>query len=187
MDKLLKVGIFFFSMEGWLLLVLQALYFFLPVYLANMAPELVGWIPWKKSVWEKGLGKNKTWRGVIVAVVVGGLVFYVQKLLYSFGFFNQLSIIDYSDFSIVLGLLMGIGAMVGDMGESYFKRKLGLKPGESWKPWDQLDFVIGGLLLGMFVYVPPVSIMAVLLIVSPVLHILANRIGYWLKIHDTKW
>lgn len=170
------------------LLIIKSLYFFLPAYLANMAPELLKGIPvLGRPVWEKKLGKNKTWRGIVVAALVGILVFWLQKWLFKFGFFYDISIINYGDFSLMLGFLLGLGAILGDGVESYYKRRAGIKEGESWKPWDQLDFVIGGLVLSWFVYVPKIEVVVVLLILSPFLHVLFCRIGYWLRIKGSKF
>lgn len=169
-------------------LVLQAVYFFLPAYVANMMPEIFKFIPvLGYPVWEKEFGHHKTWRGIVLAVLGGFLIFLLQKWLYRFSFFYKLSIIDYSDFTCLLGVLMGLGAILGDLIKSYFKRGMNLKPGESWMPWDQLDFVIGGLVLGMLVYVPKIGYVLALLIVSPFLHIGVSRLGYWLGIKRSKF
>ncbi len=169
------------------LLILKALYFFLPAYLANMAPVLFKWLPFlEKPVHKNKFGHHKTWRGLITATLIGGLVFYLQKLAYVSGF-TKLAIIDYSGFTILLGFLLGFGAIFGDLVESYYKRKLGIKPGESWKVWDQTDFVIGGILFSFFVYIPPVSVIVLLLTISPLLHITVNHLSYWLRIRDSKW
>ena len=169
------------------LLIIKSLYFFLPAYFANMAPEFFKWVPFNTPIWEKKLGKNKTWRGLIVAVLVGILTFWLQKYLFQFNFFYNISIIDYADFGLMLGFLLGLGAILGDAVESYLKRKYEFKPGESWKPWDQLDFVLGALMLSFIVYMPPMEFVFVLLIISPILHIIISRIGYWLKIKKTKF
>ena len=169
------------------ILILKSLYFFLPVYVANMVP-----IVFKKvkileiPVHEKWFGKNKTWRGMVLGILFGGITFWIQKLLYMTGF-QSLSIIDYSDFSLWLGFLLGLGAMMGDIVESFYKRRAGIPPGEKWVPLDQTDFVIGGLLFSFFVFVPPIEVAVTLLIVSPILHMIVNHIGFWLGIRKSKW
>jgi CDP-2,3-bis-(O-geranylgeranyl)-sn-glycerol synthase len=168
-------------------IILKALYFFLPAYIANMAPILFKKLPFLSiPVWENKLGKNKTWRGVVVAIVVGGLVFWLQKLAYNAGF-KSMALIDYSDFSIMFGFLLGAGAIVGDLVESYYKRKAGIKAGKSWAPFDQLDFVIGGIFFSFFLYVPQIETIVILFLVSPILHVLFNYIGYLLGINKGKW
>ena len=169
------------------MLILKSLYFFLPAYLANLTPPLLKKVPFLNySISEKYFGKNKTWRGLTVAILVGTLVFWMQKISYTNGF-TKLALIDYNGFSVLFGFLLGTGAILGDLIESYFKRKIGIKPGESWKPYDQLDFVIGALFLSFFVYVPKAEVVLILLIVSPLLHILFNLLGYWLKINKGRW
>lgn len=169
------------------LLILKSLYFFLPAYLANLVPPLLKRVNiLNYSISEKYFGKNKTWRGFVGAILVGTLVFWMQKISYTNGF-TTFALIDYNGFSILLGFLLGTGAILGDLIESYFKRKAGVLPGNSWKPWDQLDFVIGAILLSFFVYVPRAEVILVLLLASPLLHILFNLFGYWLKINKKMW
>lgn len=167
-------------------ILLKSLYFFLPAYFANMAPVLLRWLPFGIPIHQKWFGRNKTWRGLVVAPLVGGLIFYLQKLAYSSGF-TQLALLDYSDFSVLLGFLLGAGAILGDLAKSFYKRKADIPPGQRWFPWDQLDFVIGGITFSFFVYVPPAEVVLMLFIFSPVLHIAANHLGYWLRIRKEKW
>lgn len=175
-------------MDELIWMTLQAMYFFLPAYVANMMPEFFKWLNFLDyPVWEKEFGKNKTWRGIFFAVLGGAMIFLLQKILYQFSFFYKLSIIDYSDFICLLGAFLGLGAILGDLVESYFKRGINIKPGQSWMPWDQLDFVIGGLALGMLIYVPKIQYVLALLVVSPFLHIIVSRIGYWLGIKKTRF
>ena len=168
-------------------LILKALYFFLPAYLANMAPVFFKKLPFLNiPIHKKLFGKNKTWRGLMAGTMVGGVVFLIQKLLYADGF-RSFALIDYNDFSILLGFLLGFGAIIVDLVESYYKRKAEILPGGRWVPFDQLDFVIGGIIFSCFLYVPPAEVFLVLLIVSPLLHIATNHIGYWLGINESKW
>ena len=168
-------------------MILESLYFFLPGYFANMAPVLLRWIPYGgKPIHEKLFGAHKTWRGIVAAILVGGLVFWIQKWLYSLGF-QDLALIDYADFPVWLGFLQGAGVIFGDLIKSYYKRKQGIKPGDPWWGWDQLDFVIGGLIAGFVYYVPPAGTVLLLLVLSPILHLLANNMGYLLKINKNRF
>ena len=167
-------------------LILQSLYFFLPAYVANMAPVLFRWLPGEIPIDEKRCGQNKTWRGLVVATLIGGLIFYLQKLAYQSGT-RSLALINYDAFPITLGFGMGAGAILGDLVKSYYKRKAGLQPGSRWIPWDQLDFVIGGLLGAFIFYVPSVQVAVILLIVSPLLHIVVNHLAFWCGIRKEKW
>ncbi len=168
------------------LLILKSLYFFLPAYLANMAPVLFRWVPFlDKPVSEKWFGSHKTWRGLVMATLMGGAVFGIQKIFFSLGF-KSWALIDYNDFSVLMGFLLGLGAILGDLVESYYKRKAGLSPGKPWIPFDQLDFVVGGVVFSFFMYVPPASVVLMLLIFSPLLHLLFHYLGYLLKMNERK-
>ncbi len=165
-------------------LILQSLYFFLPAYFANMAPVFFKKIPFLNiPVSEKKYGSHKTWRGLVVAPLMGMFIFWIQKLLYNAGF-KSLALIDYNDFSILLGFTIGAGAILGDLVKSYYKRKENIKEGESWLVFDQLDFVIGGIIGSFFFYVPKAEVVLILLIASPLLHIIVNYFGYLLKIRE---
>jgi CDP-2,3-bis-(O-geranylgeranyl)-sn-glycerol synthase len=179
------------------MIILQALYFLLPAYCANMAPVFATKI-WGnkfnlaldfgyKYQGQELLGKNKTWRGLIAGVIVGIMIAYLQAYLFQFGFFKSLSVIDYDSADVfVLGFLMGFGVILGDAIKSFFKRRKQLKPGDKWFPWDQLDFA-GGLILSLFVFLPPWYIFLLCLVISPFLPIAANWIAYKLKLKKVAW
>lgn len=152
-----------------------------------MAPVLLRWIPFgAQPVSERWFGAHKTWRGLVVATLFGGMVFAIQKYAYASGFRGFL-LIDYAGFPWWSGFFMGAGAILGDLVKSYYKRKNGIPPGEPWIPWDQADFVFGGI-IGFFVlYVAPIEVVVMLLVVSPILHLGVNYIGYLLKIRETKF
>jgi CDP-2,3-bis-(O-geranylgeranyl)-sn-glycerol synthase len=175
--------------------ILASFYYFLPAYCANMAPVIFKKINFLKTPVDfnktfKGqplFGSHKTWGGLILATLAGGLIFYAQKLLYSVTFFQKYSLINYQEYSLLLGLLLGFGAIFGDLVKSFFKRRVNLKPGQSWIPFDQLDFVFGALLLSFIIYIPPVFSLLVIIISTPLLHIFTNHLGYYLKLQSTKW
>ena len=169
------------------IVIIKALYLFLPVYFANMVPVLFKWLPFlNKPIHERWFGKNKTWRGLVVAVLFGIIIFSFQKLAYNNGF-TQWAVIDYLDFSVGFVALLGFGVILGVLIESWLKRKAGIAPGKRWFPWDQLDFVFGGLLFMFFIYIPPAEIILTIIVFSPVLHIVVNRIAYYLRIRKVKW
>ena len=126
-----------------LTLILSSLYYFLPAYLANMAPVIFKKVnPLKTPVdfnkkfkGQPIFGNHKTWGGFIIATLIGLKTFYLQTLLYQFPFFQKYSLINYSEYSLLLGLLLGFGAIFGDLIKSFFKRRYRHKPGESWIPW----------------------------------------------------
>jgi CDP-2,3-bis-(O-geranylgeranyl)-sn-glycerol synthase len=168
-------------------LILKSLYFFLPAYLANMSPVLFRWLPFFDKPLHSGwFGAHKTWRGLFLGAVVGILVFLLQQYAYVQGF-TGLALIDYGGFSWVFGGVLGLGALLGDLTESFFKRRKGIAAGKSWIPWDQLDFVLGGIIFGGIFYVPAAEVMLLLILISPPLHFAVNYLGYLMGIRKSKW
>jgi len=133
------------------LFILGCFYFMLPAYFANMAPVIVKGIlkplafplDFNKQLNGKPLfGKNKTFRGLIFAVIFGIAIAFLQHYFYTS--FRAISFIDYSSW-LLFGFLMGFGAIFGDLVKSFIKRRLDVTPGKMFFPWDQLDFIFGAL------------------------------------------
>ena len=82
---------------------------------------------------------------------------------------------------------MGSGALVGDLIKSFFKRRLGIEPGDRFIPFDQTDFVIGALVFILPVFDVTFNLFIVSLLLSFVLHILVNHLAFYLKIRNEKW
>lgn len=169
-------------------LILACFYFMLPAYFANMAPVFVrGYKFLEHPISQKMFGKNKTWRGLIFAVLAAGFVallqFYIYPIMPNFG------LINYNNAKLVFAVafLLGLGAILGDLVESFFKRRLNIPSGKPWIPFDQLDFVIGALLLVLIVFNPGLEASIIILIISPLLHLLINLIGYKFKIRESKF
>lgn len=180
------------------MIILEALYFFLPAYFANMAPvfasrifgdKFITSIDFNKTIGGKRIfGDHKTWRGLFSGIVVALLVVYLQSILYQFNFFHNISLIDYKSESIfIFGILLGFGALFGDIVKSFFKRRVGIKSGGSWPIFDQLDFVVGALLFVAIIYIPTWQHILILILFTPFLHWLTNVIGYKLGWKSNPW
>jgi|TARA_Y100000310_G_scaffold44012_4_gene41084 CDP-2,3-bis-(O-geranylgeranyl)-sn-glycerol synthase len=166
----------------------------LPAYFANMAPVIVKKINFLKNPIDFGktinnmpvFGKNKTFRGLFFGVLFAVVITYIQFILNDNGIFLSLAIADYSNW-LLIGLLMGFGAIIGDLAESFVKRRLSFKSGGSFFPFDQIDFVIGALI---FIY-PLVKLsitkIAIIILLSIVLHIIVNHVAFYTKVRDEKW
>jgi len=171
--------------------VLQVVGLIIPAGVANMAPVLSSRTfkflakPVDLNKTFRGIrifGDHKTWRGVIIAPLAGLLIFYLQRYLYQFGFFEELSFFNYESMSPLFGLMLGLGAIVGDLIKSFFTRQMKIKPGKSWFPFDQIDWILGAFVFALPLYVPTLPMIAVAIFAGIVLHILTNLIGYALKI-----
>ena len=176
-------------------LILQCLYFMLPAYFANMAPVMTKKIfnnlkipiDFNKKINNKPIfGQNKTFRGLIFGVIFAIIIAFIQSVFYNNNILLDISLVDYSNW-LLIGFLLGLGAIFGDLIESFVKRRLNYEPGKSFVPFDQLDFVIGALI---FIY-PIVSLslnkILIILILSFVLHVLVNHISFYTSVRKEKW
>jgi len=84
---------------------------------------------------------------------------------------------------LLLGFLLGFGALFGDVVESFFKRQFNVKPGKPFIPFDQIDFLVGAWLFLLFVYVPSWQVIVILLVMGILLHLLSNIIGYLIGVN----
>lgn len=161
---------------------LQLLYFMLPAYAANMAPPFLKyWKGWNPPIARRSLGGHKTVLGFASGVCAAVLVTFIQSRVPWEG-----RLVPYEEW-LGLGLRFGIGAMAGDSLKSLVKRRVGIAPGEPWIPFDQVDFVIGALILTSgFAALSWLDWMA-MLVFSAGAHILVDRLAYRLGIRDTKW
>lgn len=177
-----------------LIFLLQCIYFMLPAYFANMAPVFVRKIRFldypidfnKKWKGKPILGSHKTWRGLFFGVLAGIITAYIQNLLLKYPLFAELSFAEYSDW-LLIGFLLSFGALAGDSVKSFFKRRVNIKPGKPFIPWDQIDYSIGSII---FVYIiQPLTFMqiAAIVLISFFGHILINHAGYYLKIREVRW
>ena len=178
--------------------ILRCLYFFLPAYFANMTPTFAKKAGVLKSLAKpvdfgkkyQGfpiLGHHKTWRGIILGVLIGILVTFLQRFLWQFPFFKKLSFFNYQEINVFfLGFLLSFGALLGDLISSFLKRRQKIDPGKSWIPFDQISFVIGSFVLVSLFFKIQILAFFYILFLSFLLHIIVNRIGFWLKISDSK-
>ena len=179
--------------------ILSCLYFFLPAYFTNMTPPLIARIRFfkflvkpidfnKKFLSEPILGSHKTWLGAIFGLIVGSLIVLLQSELYKFSFFQQISFFNYQKINLWLfaGLICG-GAVFGDLFFAFIKRRLKLKPGARFIPFDQTNYVIGSALFLSFYLKLGINVWLVIFVLTFFLHIIFNRLGYALKLHQAKW
>jgi len=180
--------------DAFAVFLLKCFYLMLPAYFANMAPVMIRKInlfsypvDFNKRLGNKPVfGKNKTFRGLVFGIAFAVVVAYIQHSFYDANFFRGVSFFDYKNW-LLFGFLMGSGALIGDLVKSFFKRRLGIKPGERFIPFDQTDFVIGSLLLIMPVFSLTLGIFAASLLLSFVLHIITNHLAFYLKVRNEKW
>jgi len=172
---------------------LRVLYFFVPAYVANMAPVLIGnRLTFLARPLDFGtslggvpiFGDHKTWRGLLIGVLAGAVAFLIQKALYDAETARTLALFDYATLPRWLGAWLGFGALLGDAVKSFFKRRVGIAPGEPWIGPDEIDFYLGAVAAAVLV----VSLPLVPLLVSvPVViagHFVSNLVAWALGLKD---
>ncbi|MFA6099008.1 MAG: CDP-archaeol synthase [Patescibacteria group bacterium] len=177
-----------------LLYIGQVIWFFFPAGAANIAASLSRFFPcfnypvdFGKSFRSKRIfGDHKTWRGLIFGIIFGVLFFWLQQYLHQFDFFNKLSIISYTENDWNIGFLLSLGAVLGDLVKSYFKRRLNITPGKTWVPFDQIDYVVGAILFVSLFYFPGWKIVSAAVLLGFLFHVLVNLTAYIMKLQDNK-
>jgi len=176
-------------------IVATAIWAMLPAYVPNNAAVLGGGgrpIDGGR-VWDGArlLGDGKTWRGTVIGigagVFLGGLLVSIRAPV------SEALGLSLPGFSIGALLALPTGAMLGDIVASFLKRRTGRERGRPFPVVDQLDFVVGALLLtaivdlSWFQTVFTAPVVLAVLVVTPILHLLTNAIAYLLGLKDEPW
>lgn len=137
-----------------------ALLFIGPSYVANAAPLVFGGgapLDGGRNFLDGQpiFGSHKTIRGLIAGIIAGSILGAAESLV---------------DSRLLLaGFMIALGAVLGDLLGAFVKRRLKIKPGRQFPIVDQLDFVVGGLLVGWsFFQMSFVSILIVVLVTPPI-------------------
>ncbi|SFR34639.1 CDP-2,3-bis-(O-geranylgeranyl)-sn-glycerol synthase [Halogeometricum limi] len=173
-------------------LVAGAFWAMLPAYVPNNAAVLAGGgapIDGGRT-WggRRVLGDGKTWRGTAVGTLAGfALAFACNAVAEPVGATLGVTL---PTFSLLGAFGLALGAMLGDIGASFLKRRSGRERGAAFPGLDQLDFVVGALALAAVldfawfrtVFTLPVA--AVVLVLTPVLHVVTNVGAYYLGLKN---
>jgi CDP-2,3-bis-(O-geranylgeranyl)-sn-glycerol synthase len=117
----------------------EIIYYFLPAIMANLTPIFAAYYHILPSLdrpldgglslrGQRLLGSHKTVRGLVTGVIAAAIIGLLQG-------------------NVILGAVMGFGALWGDAVKSFVKRRMNITPGARWSPWDQIDFIIGASIL----------------------------------------
>jgi CDP-2,3-bis-(O-geranylgeranyl)-sn-glycerol synthase len=142
---------------------LQMLWLFLPAIVANSIPVVAahyGWLPQLDQPLDGGIkwrnralfGEHKTIRGFVVGISAAALTGAVQAIFFRYQWAHAVSLLPYQSmiFTAFFGAWLGTSALATDAIKSLIKRQFDIRPGKSWPPFDQIDFVIGVLLAASF-------------------------------------
>jgi CDP-2,3-bis-(O-geranylgeranyl)-sn-glycerol synthase len=168
-----------------------AFWFILPAYIANAFPVIFGGglaidmgrkMPDGKPIF----GTHKTIKGFAAGLIAGVLTSAAQTV--------SLQYIKLSDFmlpfqfNVLIGLMITLGTLIGDLVHSFVKRRIGLAEGAPLPVADQLDFVVGAILFSLLVAAPlPLLTVVIIIIITPPIHLLTNFIAYLLGAKKTPW
>jgi len=176
-------------------LVATAFWAMLPAYVPNNAAVLAGGgrpIDGGRT-WggRRVLGDGKTWRGTAVGTLVGvllavGLNAINDPVSTALG-------VELPVFPLHAAVALALGAMLGDITASFIKRRSGRERGAAFPGLDQLDFVVVSLLLAFIIasdwflatFTP--AVLAVILIITPILHVGTNIIAYKIGVKNEPW
>ncbi len=130
-------------------------------------------------------GDNKTWRGFIAIVPGVSIAFILFRILFAAfppdgleGLW-PLSILQFG----MLGCLVGIGFMLGELPNSFVKRQLGIPPGEAPARLyarricflvDRFDSIVGGMLMLALVVPIPTLTWCYIFFFGPIIHLAFN-------------
>jgi CDP-2,3-bis-(O-geranylgeranyl)-sn-glycerol synthase len=181
------------SVDFFIIALLSALWIMLPAYLPNPVAALCGGgspvdLGRNFSDGRRIFGDGKTYRGLIVGILAGiavGLVQLMANGAYGLAWLPQQTVLSVT--------LLSVGALLGDLVKSFFKRRFGKERGAKWPVADQYDLVAGAFAL-LLVFDPSwlftqVTLPAFIciLILTPVLHRAVNIIGYLVKVKEVPW
>jgi CDP-2,3-bis-(O-geranylgeranyl)-sn-glycerol synthase len=170
-------------------------WFFAPAGLANVAPVIAAKMPFLKDFslpldldlkyfGKPFLGRHKTIRGMLSGTLVGMATALLEVYLYhQFAFLRYVIPFPYASLNpFLLGGLLGFGSLAGDAVKSFFKRRVEIPSGKSWFFYDQLDYIIGGIVFSLPIIRLTILQYILLIVLWFVLHPIATVIGYLLKL-----
>jgi CDP-2,3-bis-(O-geranylgeranyl)-sn-glycerol synthase len=170
-------------------LVLSALWFILPAYVANAAAVFSrGRTPIDLGIkffdGRRVLGKSKTIRGFILGVLCGVVVGVAQ------GFIGTQVLMANR---IALAFLLSAGAMTGDLVGSFLKRRLNIPAGGAVPFLDQWGFIVmafafawlGAPLTG--IAFPDLTVCLLILVLTAFAHTASNYLAFRLGLKEVPW
>jgi CDP-2,3-bis-(O-geranylgeranyl)-sn-glycerol synthase len=175
-----------------LLMSAYVIYFMLPAYMANISALTFGGgkpldLGHEFRDGRRILGDGVTWKGTIIGTLIGTLMGLLQGIIALQGIIppqNAIPLPMNIPEGILLGLLLGGGALLGDAAGSFIKRRINIGRGRPAPILDQLDFVVGALILSSLIMTPTLTLIVLALIITPILHLSANIISYSMGMKD---
>ncbi|AGK60253.1 hypothetical protein Asulf_00219 [Archaeoglobus sulfaticallidus PM70-1] len=177
-------------------LIIKTIWLLIPAYTPNNFAVVFGGgmpIDFRKKFIDgkRILGDGKTIRGFVFGVMGGilcGMIQYKIEPIFNLNLFSSLSIFD----AFCLIFALSFGSLSGDVFGSFIKRRAGIERGGVFPVFDQLTFLAVSLLFAYLIS-PHFSslftreVIVTGLIVTPVLHLIANIIAFKLGLKNVPW
>ncbi|MBI3412626.1 MAG: CDP-2,3-bis-(O-geranylgeranyl)-sn-glycerol synthase [Candidatus Aenigmarchaeota archaeon] len=165
----------------------SALWMILPAYFANSSATLARGktrIDFSKNFPDGRpiFGGGKTFEGFFLGVFAGTAAGFLQNSAQNLYGLQVSAAINPLSAGII-----AFGALIGDLAGSFIKRRLGLKRGAPVPVLDQLDFVAGAIFFASLIYNIEIDTIMLLLIITPIIHLTANVIGYKIGVKKEPW
>ena len=173
---------------------INVLYFILPAYVSNSGGLIFGGgkpldLGKSDSNGVRWIGNGVTWRGLIGGTILGTIVGAIQ------GYFGPTLMALYGPYitmpiavgllnGIIIGFLLSFGALIGDAAGSFLKRRMGIGRGKPAPILDQIDFLIVALLFCSLVVHFDLKFILIAIILTLIIHLLANTGAYLLGMKD---
>jgi CDP-2,3-bis-(O-geranylgeranyl)-sn-glycerol synthase len=159
-------------------LIIEALKFIFPAYVANATPVLAGGgtkMDFGKNFFDgkRVFGNNKTFRGFFVGLSIGTAIGLMEVLVFKF--------------PILFAFLIPLGALLGDLTGAFLKRRIGIAPGGLLPVVDQVDFVVGAIVFSLPLAIVSWELAVTVLLITPPIHLFTNFLAYKMKLKRNPW
>ena len=153
--------------------IVSTIILFLPSYVANSSPVVLGGGPPVDggALWTDGkpiLGANKTIRGTITGILAGTIIGLIQG-------------------NFIGGFAQSAGALLAHLLSSFYKRRRDYAPGSSMPIIDQLDFISLAVVLSYPFQQTDLLSVAVIMVVTVPIHYAVNYIAWLVKLKKNPW
>jgi CDP-2,3-bis-(O-geranylgeranyl)-sn-glycerol synthase len=170
-----------------LILLGQSIWFIASAYVTNAFPTVVkGQIPVDGGRTWSGrriLGDSKTVEGTFAGLVFGIFIGFLQVGLQP----KMPAELNLPVLTMPVVILLCTGTMFGDIVGSFIKRRLGINPGDPALLLDQLGFLIFAFIFASAATAIDINIVILLIILTPILHVLTNIFVYLLRLKEHPW
>jgi len=161
-------------------LIIEAVKFMFPAYCANAVPVIAGGglpMDFGRKFFDRRpiFGKNKTYRGFFLGLTVGTVAGLGETVVFHY--------------PVLFGLLLSLGALLGDLAGAFLKRRLNIAPGGLLPVVDQVDFIVGAIVFSLPLFITSLSweLTVTVLVITPPIHLLTNFVAYKLGLKSNPW